>query len=51
MSTPLRTSEVFYGTGQSFLFTLEPFGVWKWSGDNMYFVKGGMDGVAIGAGE
>jgi len=51
VSTPLRVSETFYGTGQSFLFKLQPFECFKWSGQNSYFVKSGLDGIAIGAGE
>lgn len=52
LSCPLRPSDHFYGTGESFLYTFQPeFKVFKWTGDNMYFVKGDVESVAIGAGE
>jgi len=52
VSCSLHTSDSFYGTGQSFLFTLKPeFNVYKWTGENLFFVKGNHDGIWIGAGE
>lgn len=52
LSYPLRPSDSFYGTGESFLFTFHPsFKVFKWTGNNDYFVKGNMDSLSIGASE
>jgi hypothetical protein len=52
VSTPLRVSDHFYGTGQSFLFRLKPeFQLFKWTGENMYFIKGNTESLSIGAGE
>ncbi|KAI1901929.1 hypothetical protein AGOR_G00039480 [Albula goreensis] len=50
-SEPLKVSDGFYGTGETFLFTFCPdFEVFKWTGDNMFFVKGDMDSLAFGGG-
>jgi len=52
LSTSLRPSESFYGNGQSFLFNLKPnFNIYKWTGDNMFFIKGNIDAILIGAKE
>ncbi|KAG8195322.1 hypothetical protein JTE90_028466 [Oedothorax gibbosus] len=52
LSYPLRCSDSFYGTGESFLFTFHPaFKVFKWTGNNDYFVKGDTESVSIGASE
>lgn len=51
---PLKLSEKFYGTGESYLFTFESptdIKVFEWTGENNYFVKGSPDGVCIGCGE
>lgn len=29
---------------------LDPFQVFKWTGDNMFFIKGDMDSLAVGGG-
>lgn len=51
-SCPLKTSDLFYGTGESFLFTFDPdFARFPWTGDNMYFIKGNQDSLVIGAGD
>ena len=51
-SCPIKTSDLFYGTGESFLFTFDPdFARFPWTGDNMYFIKGNADSLVIGAGE
>ncbi|XP_077561108.1 TLD domain-containing protein mustard isoform X4 [Haemaphysalis longicornis] len=51
-SCSLRMSDHFYGTGESFLFTFHPeFKLYKWTGDNVYFIKGNSDSLAFGAGE
>ncbi|XP_070604310.1 oxidation resistance protein 1 isoform X2 [Erythrolamprus reginae] len=50
-SEPFKVSDGFYGTGETFLFTFCPeFEVFKWTGDNMFFLKGDMDALAFGGG-
>ncbi|XP_066547588.1 oxidation resistance protein 1a isoform X2 [Amia ocellicauda] len=50
-SDPFKVSDGFYGTGETFLFTFCPeFEVFKWTGDNMFFIKGDMDSLAFGGG-
>ncbi|XP_073086059.1 oxidation resistance protein 1 isoform X3 [Manis javanica] len=50
-SEPFKISDGFYGTGETFVFTFCPeFEVFKWTGDNMFFIKGDMDSLAFGGG-
>uniref|UniRef100_H2TCI2 Oxidation resistance protein 1 n=1 Tax=Takifugu rubripes TaxID=31033 RepID=H2TCI2_TAKRU len=50
-SEPFKVSDGFYGTGETFLFTFNPeFEVYRWTGDNMFFIKGDMDSLAFGGG-
>uniref|UniRef100_A0A4W3IJL5 Oxidation resistance protein 1 n=1 Tax=Callorhinchus milii TaxID=7868 RepID=A0A4W3IJL5_CALMI len=50
-SEPFKVSDCFYGNGETFLFTFCPeFKVFKWTGDNMFFIKGDMDSLAFGGG-
>ncbi|XP_036193940.1 oxidation resistance protein 1 isoform X4 [Myotis myotis] len=50
-SEPFKVSDGFYGTGETFVFTFRPeFEVFKWTGDNMFFIKGDMDSLAFGGG-
>ncbi|XP_062987112.1 oxidation resistance protein 1 isoform X2 [Elgaria multicarinata webbii] len=50
-SEPFKVSDGFYGTGETFLFTFSPdFEIFKWTGDNMFFLKGDMDALAFGGG-
>ncbi|XP_072426690.1 oxidation resistance protein 1a isoform X5 [Chiloscyllium punctatum] len=50
-SEPFKVSDCFYGTGETFLFTFHPeFKIFKWTGDNMFFIKGDMDSLAFGGG-
>lgn len=52
ISSPIRLSEQFYGTGESFLFRLLPkFDVYHWSGENPHFARGNTDSLTFGAGE
>ncbi|XP_029316323.1 nuclear receptor coactivator 7 isoform X2 [Cottoperca gobio] len=51
LSDPLRLSETFYGTGETFLFMLHPrFKCFRWTGENSFFIKGDLDSFAIGGG-
>ncbi|XP_027130604.1 oxidation resistance protein 1 isoform X2 [Larimichthys crocea] len=51
LSHPLRLSEKFYGTGETFLFMLHPrFKCFRWTGENSFFIKGDLDSFAIGGG-
>ncbi|XP_051952461.1 nuclear receptor coactivator 7-like isoform X2 [Xyrauchen texanus] len=48
---PFRVSEYCYGTGETFLYTFCPeIKVYRWTGENSYFVKGNMDSLQIGGG-
>ncbi|XP_072548390.1 oxidation resistance protein 1a isoform X3 [Salminus brasiliensis] len=50
-SEPFKVSDGFYGTGETFLFSFYPeFEAYKWTGDNMFFIKGDMDSLAFGGG-
>ncbi|XP_071854258.1 nuclear receptor coactivator 7-like isoform X3 [Apostichopus japonicus] len=57
VSCPLKESEAYYGTGESFLFQFEPgedvtdLVCYRWTGENMYFIKGDKDSISIGGGE
>ncbi|XP_043254710.1 oxidation resistance protein 1 isoform X4 [Colletes gigas] len=51
-SCALHVSDHFYGTGESLLFRFTPrFQAFNWSGDNLYFIKGNNESLAIGAGD
>lgn len=51
-SCPLRESDQFYGTGESFLFTSRPaWHLYSWAGDNQLFVRGTPSALVVGAGE
>ncbi|OCT74952.1 hypothetical protein XELAEV_18033940mg [Xenopus laevis] len=50
-SEPFKVSDCFYGTGETFLFTFCPdYEVFKWTGDNMFFIRGDIDSLAFGGG-
>ncbi|XP_019887775.1 nuclear receptor coactivator 7 isoform X5 [Ooceraea biroi] len=51
-SCSLHVSDHFYGTGESLLFRFTPrFQSYNWTGDNLYFIKGNNESLAIGAGD
>uniref|UniRef100_A0A1A8KBG7 TLDc domain-containing protein n=1 Tax=Nothobranchius kuhntae TaxID=321403 RepID=A0A1A8KBG7_NOTKU len=51
LSHPLRLSEAFYGTGETFLFMLHPrYKCFRWTGENSFFIKGDLDCFAVGGG-
>ncbi|KRG00109.1 uncharacterized protein Dwil_GK14284, isoform C [Drosophila willistoni] len=51
-SCSLHVSDHFYGTGESLLYKFNPsFKVFHWAGENMYFIKGNMESLSIGAGD
>ncbi|XP_054617582.1 nuclear receptor coactivator 7 isoform X2 [Dunckerocampus dactyliophorus] len=48
---PFRVSEHCYGTGETFLYSFCPeMKVYRWTGDNSYFVKGNIDSLQMGGG-
>ncbi|XP_028675366.2 nuclear receptor coactivator 7 isoform X1 [Erpetoichthys calabaricus] len=51
VSHPFKYSDLFYGTGETFLFTFYPeFKCFHWTGENSFFIKGDLDSIAIGGG-
>ncbi|KAG7229441.1 hypothetical protein INR49_012832 [Caranx melampygus] len=51
-SHPFRVSKYCYGTGETFLFSFNPdFQVYRWSGENSYFVSGNLESLQIGGGD
>ncbi|XP_053653498.2 uncharacterized protein [Cherax quadricarinatus] len=52
VSCSLHVSELYYGTGESFLFTFHPeFQVFPWTGENTFFVKGNNESLIVGGGD
>ena len=52
ISCPPAISEKFSGTGESWLFSFFPvFKVYKWTGENNYFVQGSSSSLVIGSSE
>jgi len=50
-SNPPNISDRFYGTGESFLFTLHPkANFFNWTGENSFFLKGDPSGFSVGTG-
>ncbi|NWR62007.1 NCOA7 protein, partial [Bucorvus abyssinicus] len=48
---PFRFSDHYYGTGETFLYTFSPnFKVFKWSGENTYFINGDTRSLELGGG-
>ncbi|XP_062835076.1 nuclear receptor coactivator 7 isoform X4 [Anolis carolinensis] len=49
---PFRLSDHYYGTGETLLFTFNPlFKVFKWSGENTYFINGDVTSLELGGGD
>ncbi|XP_077989724.1 oxidation resistance protein 1-like isoform X2 [Glandiceps talaboti] len=52
LSTPIKVSDHFYGTGETFVYMLVPeFRMYPWTGENNFFIKGDFDSLAIGGGD
>ncbi|XP_041844509.1 nuclear receptor coactivator 7-like [Melanotaenia boesemani] len=50
-SDPFRVSKYCYGTGETFLFSFNPdLQLYRWSGDNSYFVSGNLQSLEFGGG-
>ncbi|XP_078398278.1 nuclear receptor coactivator 7-like isoform X1 [Cetorhinus maximus] len=50
-SHPFRLSDHCFGTGETFLYTFNPqFKIFRWSGENSYFIKGDRDSLELGGG-
>lgn len=48
---PFKFSDHYYGTGETFLYTFSPnFKVFKWSGENSYFINGDITSLEFGGG-
>ncbi|XP_071335309.1 nuclear receptor coactivator 7 isoform X2 [Trachinotus anak] len=48
---PFRVSEHCYGTGETFLYSFCPeIKIYRWTGENSYFVKGSTDSLQMGGG-
>lgn len=48
---PFKFSDHYYGTGETFLYTFSPnFKVFKWSGENSYFINGDLSSLELGGG-
>uniref|UniRef100_A0A8C8VG23 Nuclear receptor coactivator 7 n=1 Tax=Pelusios castaneus TaxID=367368 RepID=A0A8C8VG23_9SAUR len=48
---PFRLSDHYYGTGETFLYTFSSnFKVFKWSGENTYFINGDVSSLELGGG-
>ena len=54
VSCPLRVSDHYYGTGESFVFRFEASSCkvspYRWTGINTFFVKGDHDSISFGGG-
>ncbi|XP_076058334.1 TLD domain-containing protein mustard isoform X5 [Oratosquilla oratoria] len=52
MSCAPKVSDLFYGTGESFLFTFQPdLQTYLWTGENTFFMKGNNESLVIGGGD
>ncbi|XP_061425229.1 oxidation resistance protein 1-like isoform X2 [Lethenteron reissneri] len=52
VSSAIRCNDHYYGTGETFLFTFNPdFKIFRWTGENSFFVSGDKDSLVIGGGD
>ncbi|MGH0155589.1 UNVERIFIED_CONTAM: hypothetical protein FKN15_064109 [Acipenser sinensis] len=50
-SHPFKVSDHCYGTGETFFYSFNPeFKIFRWSGENSYFIKGNIDSLQLGGG-
>ncbi|KAK1171155.1 nuclear receptor coactivator 7-like isoform X1 [Acipenser oxyrinchus oxyrinchus] len=50
-SHPFKVSDHCYGTGETFFYSFNPeFKIFRWSGQNSYFIKGDIDSLQLGGG-
>ncbi|XP_071493609.1 oxidation resistance protein 1-like [Diadema antillarum] len=52
-SCALKVSDHYYGTGESFLYRFheDELEMYRWTGENNFFMKGDVDSICIGGGE
>ena len=50
---PVRVSEHYYGTGETFLYNFVDWelNVFRWTGENNFFIKGNYNSLTLGGGE
>ncbi|XP_025090916.1 oxidation resistance protein 1-like isoform X2 [Pomacea canaliculata] len=52
INTPLKVSDHFYGTGECCLWAFRnELKMYRWTGQNTFFIKGNFDSISIGASE
>uniref|UniRef100_S4RDZ0 Oxidation resistance protein 1 n=1 Tax=Petromyzon marinus TaxID=7757 RepID=S4RDZ0_PETMA len=52
VSSAIRCNDHYYGTGETFLYTFNPdFKIFRWTGENSFFISGDKDSLVIGGGD